>query len=248
VESSGGWGQKLHAAETVPATQLPFSFIVDGEMTPANEPDIAQPISTLERVEERALSPGRLYVDKGYVSGETVAKAQSEHGTELYGPPAIPRETGRLPVEKFSVDFEAGRATCPAQKTSDTFTIELGDDNRVLGATARFGKATCVGCALAAQCLRATQSARTVSFTAYHATLVAQREKAQTPEFKAEYKRRSPGEGIFSELAGPLDLRRSKLVGVLKSSFEQIQGLAAINVKRLFNVFKRHPEAVPIRC
>jgi transposase len=248
---SGGklrWvGRKLHAAETVPEKPGESSFIVDAEMTPANVPDVKQALPTLERLNERGLKPERLYADAGYISGEGLALAQSRHGTELYGPPPQPRATGRLPVARFCVDFETGCATCPAERRSDSFKA-IFEDGRLTGADARFGKATCTGCPLASECLGKGQTARTVHFTAHHKELVAQREKARTPEFKAEYKKRSPCEGIFSELTGSLRMRRSSLKGDLKTYFEHLLGVTVINIKRLHKALTNRPELAPVRC
>jgi transposase len=237
-------GHKLHATETVPDKRGRPSFIVDGEMTPANATDESQTLPTLDRLNAKGLEPEQLLADAGYVHGATIARSKSEHGTVLVGPPAQPRATGLIPVEKFSVDFDKGVAMCPAGKKSDTFKLKL-DGERLTGADARFRKATCAGCALAAKCLGKGKTARTASFTPYHADLVAQREWARTPEFKAEYKKRAPGEGIFAELTGALGMRRSNYKGKLKTYYEHMLGLAAINVKRLQKALSREPQVVP---
>ncbi len=241
-----GW--KLHAAETVPEKRGEPSFIVDGEVTPGNVPDVVETLPTLKRLGEHEIVLSRLYVDAGYVSGRNVALAKSQHGVELYGPPPAPRSSDRLPVEQFKVDFDLGVATCPTGKSCDRITPEHDDEGQLLKATAAFHKATCQGCPLASQCIGKGKSGRTITFTAHHDSLVAQREKARTPEFKRDYKKRSPGEGIFAETAGSLGLRRSAVRGEQKTFFQQLTGLAAINVKRLFKALKRKPEVVPMRA
>lgn len=250
VKSAGKlrWvGRKLHATETVPEKRGEPSFIIDAEMTPANVPDVKQTLPTLERLNRHGIAPKRLYADAGYVSGEGLALAGSIHGTELYGPPPQPRDTGRLPVARFTVDFEAAYATCPADRRSDSFNA-IFEDGRLTGANARFGKATCTGCPLASECLSKGKTARTVHFTAHHKELVAQREKARTPEFETEHKKRSPGEGIFAELTGVLRMRRSSLTGDLKAYFEHLLGVTAINIKRLHKALTNRPELVSVRC
>ena len=240
-------GSKLHAAETVPEEAGQSSFVVDFNMTPANVPDVVETVPSQERLAQREFEPPRLYVDAGYVSGETVARSRDEYGTELYGPPAEPRATGLFQPEQFNVDFEAACATCPAGKTSDRLTLNHEGDTFV-GANARFNKATCSGCPLVAKCLGKGKNARSVSFTAYHQDLIQQRQKARTPEFKLDYKKRSPGEGIFADLAGPLRLRRSSVKGPLKTFFEHTLGLVAVNVKRFFKAQQRQPKVVPMRA
>ena len=240
-------GSKLHAAETVPEKRGEPSFVVDFNMTPANVPDVVETLPSQARLQRRGFSPPRLYVDKGYVSGETVAKSRDEYNTELYGPPAEPRTTGRFQPEQFSVDFDVESATCPAGKVCDSFTRRY-EGETFAGADARFNKATCSGCPLAGQCLGKGQAARTVSFTAHHHDLVQQREKARTPEFKKDYKKRAPGEGIFADLAGPLGLRRSSVKGPVKTLFEHSLGLVAVNVKRFFKALQRQPRVVPMRA
>ena len=239
-------GSKLHAAETVPEKRAGTSFVVDFNMTPANVPDVVETLPSQERLQERGFRPPRLYVDAGYVSGKTVARSRDRFDTELYGPPPQPRGTGRFQPEQFRVSFDAGSATCPAGKSSDSFRRREEDD-ALAGAEARFGKATCSGCLLAGQCLGKGKSARTVSFTAHHHDLVQQREKARTPEFKRDYKKRAPGEGIFADLAGPLGLRRSSVRGPLKTLFEHSLGMVAVNVKRLFKALQRQPPVIPLR-
>ena len=115
----------------------------------------------------------------------------------------------------------------------------------MIGAEARFARATCAKCPLAAECLAEGEKARKVTFTRHHAELVEQRRWARTPEFKNEYKQRSPGEGIFADLAGPLQLRRSSVKGTLKVCFEHFLGLVAINIKRLHKALCHEPELAP---
>lgn len=244
VKSAGKmrWvGQKLHATETVPEATGKPAFLVDGEMVHANDPDVTQTLPTLQRLRERGLTPRRAYVDAGYVSGETVSVATSSYGVEIYGPPAEPRSSGRIPVEEFSANYDSDEATCPAGKRSDRFTRRY-DGERLLGAEARFSSSTCEGCPLASRCLTQGDAGRKVVFTAHHEALVAQRKKARTAQFKAEYKKRSPCEGIFSEMAGPLGLRRSSLKGELKTYFEHFLGLTTINAKRLYKTMASRPE------
>ena len=240
-------GSKTHAAETVPERGVQTSFVVDFNSTPANAPDMCETLPSLDRLTKRGFKPPRAYVDAGYVCGETVARSRDDHGTELYGPPAEPRATGRFQPEQFGVDFDAGSVTCPAGKASDSFKLKCEDDT-LTGADARFNKATCSGCPLAAKCLGKGKTAREVSFTAYHHDLVQQRQKARTPEFKQEYKKRAPCEGIFADLSGPLGLRRSSVKGPAKVFFEQALGMVAINVKRFFKALQRQPEVVPMRA
>lgn len=240
-------GTKLHAAETVPEKTGEPSFVVDLNMTPANVPDIAETLPSQDRLAQRGFEPPRFYVDAGYVSGEAVARSRDDHGTELYGPPAEPRATGLFPPEQFNVDFEAASATCPAGKTSDQLTLNHEGDTFV-GANARFTKSTCLGCPLAENCLGKGKNARSVSFTAYHHDLIQQRQKARTAEFRKDYKKRAPCEGIFADLAGPLGLRRSTLKGPLKTFFEHTLGLVAVNVKRFFKAAQRRPGLVPMRA
>jgi len=240
-------GSKTHAAETVPEKGAETPFVVDFNSTPANAPDMGETLPSLDRLAERGFKPPRAYVDAGYVCGETVARSRDDHGIELYGPPAEPRATGRFQPEQFGVDFDAGSATCPAGKASDSFKLRYKDDS-LTGADARFNKATCSGCPLAGKCLGKGKTAREVSFTAYHHDLVQQRQKARTPEFKQEYKKRAPCEGIFADLSGPLGLRRSSVKGPAKVFFEQALGMVAINVKRFFKALQRQPEVVPMRA
>jgi transposase len=240
-------GSKTHAAETVPEEGAQDSFVGDFNSAPANVPDIEETLPSLERLAERGLEPPRTYVDAGYVSGEPAARSRDDHGIELYGPPPEPHATGRFQPEQFSVDFEAGSATCPAGKICDSFKLRY-EEETFSGADARFNKATCSECPLAAKCRGKGKSWREVSFTAYHHDLVKQRQKARTPEFKTEYKKRAPCEGIFADLSGPLGLRRSSVKGPAKVFFEQALGMVAINVKRFFKVLQRRPEVVPMRA
>ena len=240
-------GSKTHAAETVPERGTQTSFVVDFNSTPANAPDMGETLPSLDRLAKRGFKPPRAYVDAGYVCGETVARSRDDHGTELYGPPAEPRATGRFQPEQFGVDFDGASATCPAGKTSDSFKLKY-EDGTFTGADARFNKATCSECPLAAKCLGKGKNAREVSFTAYHHDLVQQRQKARTPEFKQEYKKRAPCEGIFADLSGPLGLRRSSVKGPAKVFFEQALGMFAINVKRFFKALQRQPKVVPMRA
>ncbi len=240
-------GSKLHAAETVPEKAGDVSFVVDLNMTPANVPDIAETLPSQDRLAKRKFEPPRFFVDAGYVSGKAVARSRDDFGTELYGPPPEPRATGLFQPEQFDVDFEAACATCPAGKVSDRLSLRRAGDTLV-GADARFKKATCAECPLAASCLGKGKNARSVSFTANHHDLIQQRQKARTPEFREEYKKRAPCEGIFADLSGPLGLRRSSVKGPLKTFFEHTLGLVAVNVKRFFKAAQRRPALVPVHA
>lgn len=232
-------GYKAQVMETVAEEQKPKpkgepteQFITEVTTTEAIASDYEGKERAQEAQQEHGLEhPTELYVDAGYVSGDTLAEAKQKD-YELMGPARPSPNKKVFPVEEFDVNIEERKAICPAGKTSTQ--CSLINDSHKGDAYYRFEwGAQCDECPLKGKCTSSKKGRRILCVGIHHDLLQQRRREMKTDEFKKRMHQRNAIEGTISELkrAG---LRRSRYRGLEKTSLANYFIGAACNVKRWF--------------
>jgi transposase len=198
----------------------------------------------------RNLLPSQHIVDSGYMSGERVLTSQLEYGIDLVGPmrPDVSwqaQQPDTFDLSHFQIDWSARQVTCPGGKTSYYWKPQTGSrDNPVI--EIQFRKSECGPCSLRSLCTRSKTGPRNLTvppqpiFEALHAA----RARQQTQDFKLTYNQRAGIEGTLSEAVNPLDMRRSRYLGLRKTRLQHIATSLALNMTRLFAWLTNRPLAM----
>ena len=239
-EGKKAWvGYKTQVMETVPDAdsepkpkgQPTEQFTTDIPTTPATASDIAgMDLCLANQTAAGQEPPAELYLDAGYVTDDTLARAEAE-GRQLVGPARpCPHNGGLLPADAFDVDLAARKATCPAGQTS-TQCNHINDTTQGASYWRFEWGAQCDGCPLQARCTKSRTGRRILAVGEHHDLLQARRREMKTPEFRQRMRRRNAIEGTISELVR-LGLRRTRYRGLAKTRLHGYLVGAACNIGR----------------
>ena len=140
----------------------------------------------------------------------------------------------RLDLASFQIDWEATQARCPGGKHSAHWRPGIDHrGNAVVNIV--FAQSDCRRCPYLTQCTTATGKRRSLNVRVQplHEALQAARQREQTEECKAHYKKRAGIEGTISQGVRAFGLRRSRYVGQAKTALQHSAIAAAINLVRL---------------
>jgi Transposase DDE domain len=179
-----------------------------------------------------AAEDGQLTVlgDAAYGTGELRQRLQAGGRTAVIKPPPLrPVIPGGFTIGDFTIDDQAGTATCPAGHT-----VALGRRHANGTRQAQF-KAACRGCPLRQRCTTA-KTGRVLSVHPQHALLAAARHAATDPAWQDEYRRwRPPVERAIAWLVAGGN-RRVPYRGITKNNTWLHHRAAALNLRRLVNL------------
>jgi len=241
LDNKKAWeGFKVQIAETVPEGnasdrkkgQPTTGFIMEVTTTEAIASDFAGHKEVENRQEEYGLGVAdECFVDAGYISDDTLAKADEE-GRVFMGP-ARPSQnsSGKLyTAEAFDVSIEDRQAICPAGHTS-TQCSRL-ENEKTGQVDYRFEWSYhCDNCPLKTQCTKSRSGRRMLVVGQYHDHLQQRRREMQTEDFQKAMYQRNGIEGTISEFARNGG-RRTRYRGLNKTSLCNYLHGAAINAKR----------------
>jgi IS5 family transposase len=168
--------------------------------------------------------------DTAYGTGELRERLRADgHAPVIKPPPLRPAVPGGFTIDDFTIDDQAGTATCPAGHT-----IALGRPHADGTRQAQF-KALCRGCPLRERCTT-SKTGRVLSIHPQHALLAAARRAAADPAWKDEYRRwRPPVERAIAWLVAHGN-RRVPYRGITKNNTWLHHRAAALNLRRLVNL------------
>jgi IS5 family transposase len=168
--------------------------------------------------------------DAAYGTGELRQRLQEDGHTLVIKPPPLRQViSGGFTIDNFTIDSQAGTATCPAGHT-----ISLGRPHANGSRQAQF-KALCRGCPLRERCTT-SKTGRVLSVHPQHILLAAARRAAADPAWKEEYRRwRPPVERAIAWLVGHGN-RRVPYRGITKNNTWLHHRAAALNLRRLINL------------
>lgn len=170
--------------------------------------------------------------DTAYGSGE-VRREFAQAGVDVIAKtPPIPNR-GTFTKEKFNIDAENNRITCPAGHTTTTWhhgSSQKRRDGRVVSLKVfKFDDDVCGRCQFRQQCISGTSGkGRTVSVHPEETLLQEARDFQKTETFKEQYRARTIVEHRIARLV-QLGIRQSRYFGRNKSAFQLAMAAAVAN-------------------
>ena len=124
-------GDKVHLTETCEANLPHLITPVDTTSGPAADGAATPRIHAA--LQPRGLRPGTHSVDTGFWDAERLVESQEHYGVDWLGPTRLDdhwqaREGAGWDAQSFQIDWDQQHATCPAGKTSLSWTPAM--DNR----------------------------------------------------------------------------------------------------------------------
>jgi transposase len=242
-------GYKVHVTETCD-DDLPH-LITDVETTAGPTDDGAATPLIHAALKARDLLPSVHLVDTGFLDAELLVTSRDEYGVELLGPTRgdyrwQARAGEGFDAQHFQIDWDRQRATCPAGRTSISWTPAV--DNRTNEVIKiKFSSTDCRRCASLAQCCRSQKKypRRTITVRpqARHEALLAARQRQATDAFAAAYATRAGIEGTLSRGIRTCALRRTRYIGQTRTHLGHVFTAAALNFLRLGEWLTERPRA-----
>ena len=130
-------------------------------------------------------------------------------------------------AEHFKIDWETQSLTCPAGKTSTSWTSTNNTKGKPVFRI-RFPLRDCKPCAFRSSCTTAKARTVTLQVRERHEALVAARAREETDAFKVLYAKRAGIEGSISVGVRAFELRRSRYVGLAKTCLQHLAMASAI--------------------
>jgi transposase len=240
-------GYKVHLTETCDGDGP--HLITDVQTTAATVPDHRVTATIHTALAAADLLPREHLVDAGYVDADNLVSAEREHRVELVGPALgdshwQARTPGAYDADRFAIDWDARRVTCPEGHASARW-VETHDPDGNADIVVTFAAPTCRACPSRARCTRSAAGPRRLTLRprAQHLALRAARARQATPEFIARYAARAGVEGTISQGVAACDLRHARYRGLARTRLQQLLTGAALNVARLAAWFAERPRA-----
>jgi Transposase DDE domain/Transposase domain (DUF772) len=176
-------------------------------ITPANVPEAAVAGDIAADLDAAGLTLSELHIDRAYLSSALVRQRAPDLAIFCKAW-RVRNTTGRYAKDQFTIDFAAGRLTCPAG-ASMAFQP---------GKTVHFPKHTCAACPLRQRCTT-SPSGRSVAVHPDEALLAELREYQATPAGRAKLRERVKVEHALAH-AGHWQGRRARYRGTRKNLFD----------------------------
>lgn len=205
------------------------------EPIPANAGDGRDLPKTVEAIErEHDVTVERVIGDGAYGTGDNRAACAQNH-VDLVSPLPAPSDP-EVDKTAFRIDLEAKRATCPhGQVAANPKTVKDQQGRAVLLFV--FERSTCEACPLFARCVHSKTHGRYLRTHYYEALLQAARQRQATAEFKQTYLLRVAIERKVADLV-QCSARQARYIGTAKDRLQAQWSGAAVNLRRLFTLFK----------
>jgi transposase len=203
-------GYKRHVLRDLDTGLIPAVGI-----TPANVPEAAVTSDITADLAAAGLTLAELHIDRAYLASDLVRHRGND--LAIYCKAwRVRNTTGRYPKTDFTLDFTAGRLTCPA---GVTMAFEPAK-------TVHFPKHTCAACPLRQRCT-ASPSGRSVAIHPDEALLAELRQRQQTPAGRARLRERTKVEHALAHI-GHWQGRRARYRGTRKNLFD-LRRVAAVH-------------------
>jgi transposase len=240
-------GYKVHLTETC-EPDAP-NLITNVETTSAPVADGAVTEQIHVALQKKDLLPNKHIVDTGYLDAELLLSSQQQYGVELVGPTRPDyhwqaRNGQGFAAANFSVDWAKESVTCPANKSSVSWTPAIDQHGNAV-IKIKFAGTDCGVCPSQKLCTSSQPPRRTLTIRSvqHYQALQAGRRRETTAEYQAEYARRAGIEGTLSEGVRAHRLRHARYIGQPKTHLQHLLTAAAINLKRIFNWLMETPRS-----
>lgn len=236
-------GYKVHITETCDDDTA--HLITDVRTCPSMLPDMTSTAGIHERLAAKELLPAEHFVDAAYIDADLLAQSQRDLGVTLEGPVRgiATRARAGFALSDFTIDWEAQQVSCPQDKKSISWrTISTPSGPRI---QAQVSRTECGVCVVRHSCTPPTSTRRHVRFhfqdeyKALHAARVRMRDQA----WLQRYHRRAGVEGTLSQGVRAFGMRRSRYIGLTKTSLQQACTAVAMNVSRVVHWLDGEPRA-----
>jgi len=223
-------GRKLQVA-----TDQASELLLAAEPIPANAGDGRDLMKIKQSVEqEHGVTVERAIGDGAYGTGDNRAACAKEQ-IDLVSPLPTPSDP-EVNKTAFGIDLEAKRAICPqGQVASNPKPAKDPQGRPVL--LFIFERSICETCPLFARCVHSKTHGRYLRTHYHEALLQAARQRQSTAEFKETYLLRVAIERKIADLLQH-GLRQARYIGSAKDRLQVQWTGAAVNLRRLFTLFK----------
>lgn len=239
-------GYKVHLTEMCDE-DLPLVITnVETSLATTQDFDVTQAVH--DTLDTRELLPEEHLVDMGYLSANLLVSERQDHHVRLVGPARHDQHwqawAGKgFAAEHFKVDWDAKIVTCPAGKSSLSWTDAKDRRNRPV-IKIKFGIGDCRTCAFKKDCTTAPRRTVTLQAQERHEALVAWRAWVQTAEFRKLYAKRAGIEGTMSVGVRAFGMRRSRYFGLAKTRLQHLATASAMNLLRVADWLMEKPRSV----
>ncbi len=232
-------GYKVHMTESC-EDDLPH-LITHVETTPGPAADGETTPQIHAALQQRGLLPRTHIVDTGFLDAELLVASQDDYGVDLLGPTRLDyhwqaRAGAGFDAQHFPIDWDRQHATCPAGKTSISWTPAL-DHRKNAVIKVKFSSKDCRRCDYVTQCIRSKKrdARRTLTIRPerQYQALQTARQREATDAFRAAYARRAGIEGTLSRETRSMRLRRTRYIGLRRVHLGHILAAVGLNVLRL---------------
>jgi hypothetical protein len=229
----GGTGRRGHDKGCAsPAFPNLITHVATSEAT---VPDSQLTSVICDDLARKNLSPGRGYLDSGYLSAALVVTALATWGIALIGPlladtSAQARAGLGYARADFTIGYGTRTVTCPQGKTSASWApcTQRGKDAIVV----HFSVADCGLCPARALCTTGKRRQLTLPPRDLAQAQAAARAAETTIGFQADYARRADVEGTMHQVASH-GARRARYRGLPKTRLDHVYMACALNLLRL---------------
>jgi transposase len=197
----------------------------------------------------KGLLPAEHFVDCAYVSADLLVSSRRDYQVSLEGPVRgvstwQMRQGQGYDLARFAIDWEQERVTCPQGKVSVTWRVRKGGDG-LEDINAQFSRSDCKPCTARPLCTQAKEARRNLYFRPRekHEALNAARARMDDPEWQERYHIRAGIEATLSQGVRAFGLRRSRYIGLAKTSLQHVCIAAAMNLSRIINWLDGQPRA-----
>jgi transposase len=247
---AGFLSYKVHLTETC-GEEDAIRLIVQAEITAATTQDVEETMPLLDDLQARDLLPAIRLVDRGYVSGEVLAR-HVELGIELVGPlkqeGGWQHETG-YGLSAFQVDWQHQQVRCPQGHLSQNWCPGRQTHGEEV-IRVSFSAVTCQACPAKALCTkREKNKGRILTLSPQPVSEARERRRAEqhTSAFQERYALRAGIEGSLSEGVRSHRLRRARYRGQRKTLLQAKAIAAAINLVRIDQMLQQRQRGRPPR-
>lgn len=222
---------ELVAAVAVTAANAPDRDVVDELLA---GPTAAGPAAAERTNEPTAGEPLVVVGDSAYAAGATLSELTAAgHQVLAKVPPARNRE-GRFAKDRFHIDLDAGRVSCPAEQTAVIRPARGG------GGRAMFG-AVCAACPLRGSCTR-SRGGRVIAINRHERALQAGKAAQRDPGWQRTYRATRPTveRKIAHFTRRPWGGRRARCRGRRRILTDALSRAGVLNLARLATLGLRH--------
>jgi transposase len=235
-------GYAVHLTETCDDDSV--NLLTDVYTTPADVHDSKATDIIQSNLVDKGIPPGKHFVNMGYVSIDHIVNAENKFGIDMICKLKMSarwqsKVEGAYTQKDFKIDWDNHMIQCPKGKYSSSWT-----ENKSNRINVSFSTKDCKDCSVKSLCTQSKKRNLNILKKEYYDKHAEVAERMQTSDFKQEYKKRAGIEGTISQAVRRTDMRKSRYVGLAKTSLQESLKASAINLFRLADWFSGKTHAI----